>query len=63
MRNADVPEAKRILYRVGVNLGDILIDGDDILGDGVNVAARLEGICEPSGVASLPPPTSRCATS
>jgi TolB-like protein/class 3 adenylate cyclase/Tfp pilus assembly protein PilF len=49
-RNADVPEAKRILYRVGVNLGDILIDGDDILGDGVNVAARLEGICEPGGI-------------
>jgi TolB-like protein/class 3 adenylate cyclase len=49
-RNAAVPEAKRILYRVGVNLGDILIDGEDILGDGVNVAARLEGICEPGGV-------------
>jgi TolB-like protein len=49
-RNATVPEAKRILYRVGVNLGDILVDGEDILGDGVNVAARLEGICEPGGV-------------
>jgi len=49
-RSAALPEAKRILYRVGVNLGDILIDGDDILGDGVNVAARLEGICEPGGV-------------
>ena len=50
-RNATLPEAKRILYRVGVNLGDILlIDGDDIRGDGVNVAARLEGICEPGGV-------------
>ena len=49
-RNAALPEAKRILYRVGVNLGDILIDGDDILGDGVNVAARLEGICEPGGI-------------
>jgi TolB-like protein/class 3 adenylate cyclase/Tfp pilus assembly protein PilF len=49
-RNAALPEAKRILYRVGVNLGDILIEGDDILGDGVNVAARLEGICEPWGV-------------
>jgi class 3 adenylate cyclase len=49
-RNAAIPEAKRILYRVGVNLGDILIDGEDILGDGVNVAARLEGICEPGGV-------------
>jgi TolB-like protein/class 3 adenylate cyclase/cytochrome c-type biogenesis protein CcmH/NrfG len=49
-RNAAVPEAKRILYRVGVNLGDILIEGEDILGDGVNVAARLEGICEPGGI-------------
>jgi hypothetical protein len=43
-RNAS-PEAKCILYRVGVNLGDILIDREDILGDGVNVASRLEGIC------------------
>jgi class 3 adenylate cyclase/TolB-like protein len=49
-RNAALPEAKRILYRIGVNLGDVLIEGDDILGDGVNVAARLEGICEPGGV-------------
>ena len=49
-RNAALPEAKRILYRIGVNLGDVLIDGDDILGDGVNIAARLEGICEPGGV-------------
>ena len=49
-RNAAVPEAKRILYRVGVNLGDVLIEGDDILGDGVNIAARLEGICEPGGI-------------
>jgi TolB-like protein/class 3 adenylate cyclase len=49
-RNADVPEAKRIVYRIGVNLGDVLIDGDDIVGDGVNIAARLEGICDPGGV-------------
>jgi class 3 adenylate cyclase len=49
-RNAGTPEAKRILYRIGVNLGDVLIEGDDILGDGVNIAARLEGICEPGGV-------------
>ena len=45
-----MPEAKRIVYRIGVNLGDVLIEGDDILGDGVNIAARLEGICEPGGV-------------
>ena len=49
-RNADVPEAKCVVYRIGVNLGDVLIEGDDILGEGVNIAARLEGICEPGGV-------------
>src|SRR5271154_3488449 len=49
-RNADVPELKRVVYRIGVNLGDVLIEGDDILGEGVNIAARLEGICEPGGV-------------
>jgi TolB-like protein/class 3 adenylate cyclase len=49
-RNADTPEDKRILYRIGVNLGDVLIEGDDILGDGVNIAARLEGLCQPGGV-------------
>ena len=49
-RNADTPEGKRIVYRIGVNLGDVLIEGEDILGDGVNIAARLEGICEPGGV-------------
>src|ERR1700678_3623567 len=49
-RNAGIPEAKRIVYRVGVNLGDVLIEGDDIVGEGVNIAARLEGICEPGGV-------------
>ena len=49
-RNAETPEEKRILYRIGVNLGDVLIEGDDILGDGVNIAARLEGVCEPGGI-------------
>jgi class 3 adenylate cyclase len=49
-RNAETPEAKQIGYRIGVNLGDVLIEGDDILGDGVNIAARLEGLCEPGGV-------------
>jgi adenylate cyclase len=49
-RNKDVPADRRMLYRIGINLGDILIEGDDILGDGVNVAARLEGIAEPGGI-------------
>ena len=49
-RNAETREAKRIVYRIGVNLGDVLIEGDDILGDGVNIAARLEALCEPGGV-------------
>jgi TolB-like protein/class 3 adenylate cyclase/Flp pilus assembly protein TadD len=49
-RNNGVPEDRRMLYRIGINLGDILIEGDDILGDGVNVAARLEAIAEPGGI-------------
>ncbi len=49
-RNAVIPEARRIVYRVGVHLGDVLIEGEDILGEGVNIAARLEGICEPGGI-------------
>jgi adenylate cyclase len=49
-REVDVPEDRRIRYRIGVNLGDIVIDGDDILGDGVNIAARLEGEAEPGGI-------------
>src|SRR5690348_4970769 len=49
-RNAGVPSERRMEWRVGVHLGDILIDGEDILGDGVNLAARLEGIAEPGGI-------------
>jgi TolB-like protein/class 3 adenylate cyclase len=49
-RNEGIPENKRIVYRIGVNLGDVLIDGEDILGDGVNIAARLEGVAEPGGI-------------
>ena len=50
-RNSDVPEDRRMLFRVGINLGDIIIDGDDIHGDGVNVAARLETLSEPGCIA------------
>ena len=49
-RNAETPEDKRIAFRIGVNLGDVIIDGDDIYGDGVNIAARLEALAEPGGV-------------
>src|SRR3954469_21466150 len=49
-RNAAVPEDRRIVFRIGINVGDIIIDGDDIFGDGVNIAARLETLCEPGGV-------------
>jgi len=49
-RNADVPREKRIEFRIGINVGDIIIDGGDIFGDGVNVAARLESIAEPGGI-------------
>jgi TolB-like protein len=49
-RNEGVPQDRRMQFRIGINLGDILIQDDDILGDGVNVAARLEGIAEPGGI-------------
>ncbi len=49
-RNSSLPTDQRIEFRVGINLGDVVIDGDDIQGDGVNVAARLEGLAEPGGV-------------
>jgi TolB-like protein/Flp pilus assembly protein TadD len=49
-RNAEAPQEKRIEFRVGINVGDIIIDGDDIYGNGVNVAARLEGLAEAGGI-------------
>jgi len=50
-RNADAPRESRIEFRIGINLGDIIIEDDDIYGDGVNVAARVESLAEPGGVA------------
>jgi len=50
VRNAKTPEDQRIIYRMGINIGDIIVEGDDIYGDGVNVAARLESIAEPGGI-------------
>lgn len=49
-RNADLPEDSRLTFRVGINVGDVIIEGDDIHGDGVNLAARLEGLCRPGEV-------------
>jgi len=49
-RETGMPEDRRIQFRIGINLGDIIIDGNDILGDGVNIAARLEGLAEPGGI-------------
>ncbi len=49
-RNDTVPESRRIQFRMGINVGDVVIDGDDLYGDGVNIAARLEGIAEPGGI-------------
>ncbi|WP_218578189.1 adenylate/guanylate cyclase domain-containing protein [Vineibacter terrae] len=48
--NADVPAERRIEFRIGVNIGDTIIDGDDIFGDGVNVAARLQELAAPGGI-------------
>jgi adenylate cyclase len=49
-RNAEVPETKRIEFRIGINLGDMIRDGRDIFGDGVNIAARLEALADPGGL-------------
>jgi adenylate cyclase len=49
-RERDVPEAERVRFRVGINLGDVIVEGEDIYGDGVNVAARLEQLAEPGGI-------------
>ena len=45
-RNASAPHNRQIFYRIGINLGDVIVDGDDIYGDGVNIAARLEALAE-----------------
>ncbi len=49
-RNAGAPQDRRIIYRIGINVGDVIIEGDDIYGDGVNIAARLEGLAEPGSI-------------
>jgi adenylate cyclase len=52
-RNADIPPEKRIEFRIGINLGDVIVEGRDLYGDGVNIAARLEGLAEPGGICIL----------
>src|SRR5215831_14644507 len=49
-RTAELPEDQRIAFRIGVNIGDIIVEGDDIFGDGVNVAARLQEMAAPGGI-------------
>ena len=49
-RNADLPQDRRMEFRIGINVGDIMVEGEDLLGDGVNVAARLEGVATPGGI-------------
>src|SRR5256714_11665214 len=49
-RNVSIPEDQRIVFRIGINLGDVIVDEGDIHGDGVNVAARLEALAEPGGI-------------
>src|SRR5438067_4602390 len=49
-RNAATPEASRIAFRIGVNLGDVIVEAKDIYGDGVNIAARLENLADPGGI-------------
>ena len=49
-RNADLPEDRRMAFRIGIHLGDVMVEGEGIYGDGVNIAARLEGLADPGGI-------------
>jgi TolB-like protein len=50
LRNVEEPEGRRIAFRIGINIGDLIVEGDDLYGDGVNIAARLEGLAAPGGI-------------
>ena len=62
-KNSLLPENRRMQFRIGINLGDVIEEGERIFGDGVNIAARLEGIAEAAGSASPAAPSSRSRTS
>ena len=49
-RNSGIPEDSQIQFRIGINVGDIIVEGDDIYGDGVNVAARIQALADPGGI-------------
>jgi class 3 adenylate cyclase len=49
-REAEIPDDQRIRFRIGINLGDVILEDGDLYGDGVNIAARLEGLAEPGGI-------------
>ncbi|MCZ6497928.1 MAG: adenylate/guanylate cyclase domain-containing protein [Gammaproteobacteria bacterium] len=61
-RNAAIPEGQQMVFRIGINIGDVIVEGDDIYGDGVNVAARLEGLADPGASACAAACAIRCAT-
>jgi adenylate cyclase len=49
-RNADLPDERQLTFRMGINVGDVVVEEDDLYGDGVNIAARLEGLANPGGI-------------
>ena len=52
--NAELPDQRRMQFRIGINVGDVIQDGDRLFGDGINIAARLEKLAEPGGICNLP---------
>jgi adenylate cyclase len=60
-RNAGIADDDRIQFRIGINVGDIIVEGDDIFGDGVNVAARIEALAPGGSACRIAPTEGRCA--